>query len=192
VSTRRTPAEFFFVHLLLPHPPFEVDPECRFQGGVSPAIEVGRRTAYRWQVICTHRVLARLFDRIDSLYGRRAVIIVHGDHGVRGLPFNATDDRIDRFGALDITTGFSTLLAIRSPTSTGIASREAIPVQDYLWRFIDNGFTRPAVVAWDQFFYSTSIKDPHSQTRHVLSRDQMRWIPRFDQIDSLARVPPPG
>jgi hypothetical protein len=73
----RLPARgrYTFVHLLLPHNPYVLRPDCSHE-------DAAGRVGLREQTECTLRLLVRFLEtlrRLDRLDG--SVVVVHGDHG---------------------------------------------------------------------------------------------------------------
>lgn len=122
-----------FAHLLLPHGAFIHDAACRPMTDLNKwvgehnldapkpynqtlASRVQRYLQYFDQVRCTHRQLAKLFDRMKELdVFEDATIIVHGDHGSRIsrlIPWRAVADLLT---STDLIDSFSTLFAVRKP-----------------------------------------------------------------------------
>jgi hypothetical protein len=134
------------------------------------------------QVRCTHRILGRFLDQVETAFGRdRAIILVHGDHGLRGTAVEPTAQGIKTFNPADFTAGFSTLLAIRYPGASGAVSRGPVPVQDFLWELIAGGFQRPPDRQWDNFVYSSTGRNPTVSVRRPLAPTEMLWSPADSQ-----------
>ena len=117
---------FVFVHVLLPHPPLNIDGRCQVRpepqpgGGAvgarflidSPALE-DRKAAYVEQIQCVNGEILRFLDEL----GDDSVVFITGDHGpdahgqVSVPPTSWTDtDRFERFGIFS---------AYRLPTGCG-------------------------------------------------------------------------
>jgi hypothetical protein len=183
---RRRRSDFVFIHLLLPHSPYEVNERCepyprsvhplRMIGSVSDSVAALRRERYGKQVRCTYRLMARFLDRVDQAYGKgQAIVIVHGDHGVRGTPVPPNDGRLDAFRVEDLNAGFSTVLAVRSPATAGVVHAEPVPLQDFFWGLTAAGFTTLPTGAWRHFVYSTATADPDQWTARSLTPAEMIW-----------------
>ena len=84
------PGEALSVHVLLPHYPYALAPDCTLKPfaqwvGRSPAFPVDdRRTAYADQLAC-------LAERLADIGHDDMVIVVHGDHGTRYFDMKMTD-----------------------------------------------------------------------------------------------------
>jgi len=129
------PGEAYFAHLLLPHYPYGLGPDCRLK-------EVGRwmvrrsaeprrarEAAYFDQLRCTTaRVDAALAALAASPAGRNAIVVIHGDHGSRITGLDPIAENAGRFGDADMIAGFSTLLAVRLPGRPGGYEDEPVPV----------------------------------------------------------------
>jgi hypothetical protein len=179
-------SEFVFVHLLLPHSPYEVNDRCEpyprsvlpipMTGPVTDSLLRVRWNRYRLQVQCTYRLLGRFLDRVEQAYGPgRAIVIVHGDHGARGTPVAPDDGRLAAFRREDLTAGFSTALAVRSPATHGAVHLEPVPLQDFLWAFARSGFKALPTGEWRHFVYSTATANPDEWTPRPLAADEMPW-----------------
>jgi hypothetical protein len=143
------PGSFYFVHVLLPHFPYELDRECRglaqlrqrlgagwLDGvwGNTPASRRVRWALYAGQVECLYTHLDSLLATIDSVAPPQGVrIMIHGDHGsriVRTMPYPENASKLTEEDLLD---GFATLLAIRGPgipagiDSSAVLIQEAVP-----------------------------------------------------------------
>jgi hypothetical protein len=175
----------FFAHLLLPHRPLEADSLCHIQARISNRVGYGRPRSdsalqahlrlYADQVRCAHRALDELLEAVDRTVGRdRAIVIVHGDHGSRLTPlgdpkFIAGDDQA-------LNAHFSTLLAIRRPGFPGRILAEPLPVQDFMWHLISNGFEGGHPGGWRHFVRARAFDREPSDTLRELSPDQMPWV----------------
>ena len=79
---------YFFVHLLIPHPPYVHDRACNIVGDPShSALNIARSSAsgYLEQTYCANSMMRRLIVELIQL-GRfdRTHLLVHSDHGPRG------------------------------------------------------------------------------------------------------------
>ena len=174
----------FFVHVLLPHRPIDVDAECRILGDraarathatiVNPSDSQWRETlAYEGdQIRCAHRALDELLAAVDSTVGRdHSIIIVQGDHGSR-LNRNPLPSRL--LATLDrraLNSQFSTVLAIRRPEVPGAVYSEPVPVQDFLWKLIGNDFKGSVNGPWRHFVQDSGRAD----TLRSLAVGDMLW-----------------
>ena len=148
-----------FVHLLMPHNPYQYDAECRplarledrldrdspnAPDGVDNTREdrARRLELYGDQVRCLVRQMEAFFAALDErgLY-EGSTIIVQGDHGTR-----ITIRRPEGGGGVgllterDLLDGFSTLFAVRTPKIRAGADTATATVGDLLARLVDTNF----------------------------------------------------
>lgn len=127
----------YLAHWMIPHSPFVYSPECQptydiplwatipvdKTAGQPPNTEQSRALRYsRYfdQLQCAHRLLARLFDQLDTAgVFDSAVIILHGDHGSRITTTPPNTDHRDSLTETNLRDAYSTLFAIRLPGQTG-------------------------------------------------------------------------
>lgn len=123
---------FVYLHLIDPHSPYAFNPDCSLTASATWIHELGGRPAYLAQLECLLLRLEGVFDRLfaDPRF-EGATVVVHGDHGARiegiraverieeaianGTDLEAPDLAPEIVRAL--RDRFSTLLAIRSPTT---------------------------------------------------------------------------
>ncbi|GGD48663.1 hypothetical protein GRI62_07905 [Erythrobacter arachoides] len=81
-------------HLLLPHDPYILDPQCRAKperewlDEHGPGTPAARERAYADQVRCVQGKIAAMLDALDrTAAGREAIVLIHGDHGSRISPY---------------------------------------------------------------------------------------------------------
>jgi hypothetical protein len=128
---RARPGDMLVAHLMLPHHPYAFDRECGLRPLASwgtafsraavplrntPASRAASYPFYLDQVVCLHRRLGELLDRLrDAGTLDRATIVVHGDHGSRIeiVPPNARFAETLRHD--DYVDAFSTLFAVKAP-----------------------------------------------------------------------------
>ena len=136
----------FVAHLILPHGPFMYDADCQWSDTLvawydddprsrsDRTLSPERRKAlyqnYFRQIRCTLRKIEGLLKALaeDSLY-QKAIIIVHGDHGLRmkfALAPQETDDQVS--DAL-LIENFSTLFAIKMPGLDAAYMRQPRSIQ---------------------------------------------------------------
>jgi hypothetical protein len=181
-------ATAYFVHVLLPHRPLEVDERC---GAVAdPARRVGYEqppsmSDSAWaaileragaQIRCTHVALAEVLAAIDSTVGREnSVVLVHGDHGGRIFQHSAKiaspvglDDR-------QLNGRYSTLLAVRRPGVPSTVNADPVPVQDFVWRLARQAFKGPVGTEYSHYVRSSPSVAVVADSERVLTRAQMPW-----------------
>jgi hypothetical protein len=125
----------YFIHLLSPHGPYELDGDCELSGGwgVLPQeklqsvsinnaeFEIARRQlyeAYLQQGTCVIRLIDKLLQSISAVPElQNATIMIHGDHGSRLSSTRYVEDMTDR----DMVDNYSTFFAVKKPgLSAGI------------------------------------------------------------------------
>jgi hypothetical protein len=178
----------FFVHVLLPHRPVQVDAECRILSEPAeytgydlleyPGDSLWREAlrAYGEQVRCAHRALARVIDAIDSTAGRdQSIVIVHGDHGSRMHPHAPVRDALEAYTADELNSNFSTLLAVRLPNVTAAVYPEAIPVQDAIWELARSNFVGPLQKTWQHYLRKMPESSRTRGVERSLAASDMLW-----------------
>lgn len=189
---RKNPGAMLFAHVLMPHAPNEVDQECvaHLERELAPmsfapvpdSLRI-KEARYRAHVRCIHRELGELFDRVDDVFGPdQAIILVHGDHGSRGMyrcgpnrycrPPAATETNVRSFLPIDFAGEFSALLAVRVPGGKGMVHRGPTPTQDFLWAFIKSGFKAVPVGPWQHYIY---LNESLTRTAYPLQPADMPW-----------------
>lgn len=113
--------EVRFAHLLLPHDPYMLAPDCSLKPESSwldehgPGRSSARERAYADQLACLRQRLARMLDALDSTpAGREAIVVIHGDHGSRIAPSQPMVGG-PRLSRRELLMSHSTLFAIRVP-----------------------------------------------------------------------------
>jgi hypothetical protein len=100
--TRVPGPTFAFAHVLLPHPPFVVDAECRPRASELPLDSAEATRAYTRQYLdqltCTNRVVLDLVTTLLRTSPSAPVIILQGDHGATSLEPLAFVPRTPRSG----------------------------------------------------------------------------------------------
>jgi len=115
--------DFLFVHVLAPHPPLFLDPECdivpddrRMSGkyaevtGLAPEAAEARLLGYADQVRCVNGFMRRL---AQSVARSDAVVFVSGDHGSDAMSQLATAP--DQWSEPQMLDRMSTFLAVKAP-----------------------------------------------------------------------------
>ena len=147
------PGSLYFAHLMLPHYPYAYRSDCRLRpkvndwlNGFSPFARPRRNTnksrAFRYpryleQVLCTHRRLDALFERMrEAGTFDDAIILVHSDHGSRldrGPPSRRFRKYLRR---RDYVDAFSTLFAARIPGRPASYDRRFLALDELFNRFV--------------------------------------------------------
>jgi hypothetical protein len=189
IASGATPGNAYFVHVLLPHRPLEVDPACgalkdptRRVGFENPA----RLTDAQWserlalegdQIRCTHRALGEVLDALDRVADRQhAIVIVHGDHGSRIFQHSPEHVPLSRFDADQLSGYYSTLLAVRRPGVAGVVHPEPVPVQDFVWRLAGQGFAGPVSTDFSHVIYGSHTDAMPQDSVRVLTPAGMPWV----------------
>lgn len=110
----------FFLHLTIPHGPFLYDGNCQLRMDISTRGSVSsydnQLDKYYAQVQCAWRLIEQLIFLLkENSDSKDAIVLLHGDHGLRVLPNGAPDPIGDPEG-LVATAELSTLLAVQRPT----------------------------------------------------------------------------
>jgi hypothetical protein len=122
------PGEAIIAHLLIPHFPYALDPECGFRGPSDWGYPVrrdnyeGAARAYRtfWdQAICTGNLVGQVLDHVADRDD--VVVFVHGDHGGRILYDTPGQNEDDTLG---------TFLAVKSPNATAGLITSPVDLQE--------------------------------------------------------------
>lgn len=188
LATRPLQGMAFFVHLLLPHRPFEFDAECRVikdpadrdNGGYGRSKEAENRahtmTLEADQILCAHKVLADLIATLDQAVGRDgAIVLVHGDHGSR-LFEDESKSGLSELTGPELNSLFSTLLAIRRPGVPAAVHLEPVPVQDFIWELAGNGFVGEVRGPWRHYLRKEPSKENPADTLRTLDASEMPWV----------------
>jgi hypothetical protein len=176
------------VHLLIPHPPFDVDAEC--QGFPTPAArdranDVGGGPAswmppFAGQTRCALQLLDSLFATVDSVAGRqRSIIIVHGDHGPRlsTFPGKGPPTAIADYDPATLNNHFSTLFAIRLPNGAPTVVAAAAPIQDLLWELVGEDFAKAGIGPWAHHVVVPNRPPaPAADTLRPMSSADLVWL----------------
>jgi hypothetical protein len=151
------PGEAYFAHLLLPHYPYAMDENCRLLPWRKWKRPYGkqdisvRQHAYYAQDRCTIRKIAAALQALDrSPAGKKAIVIIHGDHGSRISQFDPTPDNLGKLSDGDMIALYSTNFAVRSPAIRPGYSSERIPIHVLLKDLAVSGFTKAPAPAGRQ------------------------------------------
>ena len=187
IAAGQSGATAYFVHVLVPHRPVQMDDQCRVlpadrQVGYaygehrSDSVWHAAVTAYGDQVRCAHRILGRVIDAIDSTVGRdNAIVIVHGDHGSRMHPHAPVRDSLQSFTVDELNSMFSTLFAIRRPHVAPALHRDPIPIQDAIWGLARSGFKDSLPGPW-QHELRSNPDSLHEGFVRPLTPADMIWV----------------
>ena len=127
--SRPSGGTLFFAHLMIPHYPYNLRPDCSIRTPISswelrflrdgmntPESRRVRYTAYYDQIRCTLRKLTTLFDAMKAAGSyEKAIILIHGDHGSRIALIDPTAENLSRLTPDDHIDSFSTLFAAKVP-----------------------------------------------------------------------------
>jgi hypothetical protein len=118
---RARPGEVYFAHILLPHSPYALTPDCRIKDEQwkrreyqEPLVE--RQNGDDDQILCALRKVAGAYDAISaSPAGRAFVMVLHGDHGSRISSAEPVPGRARVITDEQKIADFSTLFVARAP-----------------------------------------------------------------------------
>jgi len=172
--THVQPGQVYFAHILLPHQPFELRPDCSVAPigqwlEAAPGYPIAaRQKNYDQQVICNVRAISGIVEAIDrSAAGRNSIIIVHGDHGSRIGDVEPMAENMGKTGDDALVAGFSTLFAVRAPGIRSGYDSLHYPVEDLVEELAESNWTktgsypvaRPSVNIIDQRFVEASRRN---------------------------------
>ncbi len=143
----------FFAHIMLPHQPYFLTPDCRVRDFgdwynrklyhddlskvSSSEFRVEAYQRYFEQTTCLLDVLEDLFDAMrERGIFERATIIVHGDHGSRITIRDPVFENADRLSPRDLIDAYSALFAIRIPGTAGGYDTRMRSVQDLFGEYL--------------------------------------------------------
>jgi Sulfatase len=122
--------DLLFVHVLAPHPPLFLDPECEIVPesrrlsssyaevtGLDPEAAAARLHGYADQVRCVNGFIRQL---AQTVAGSDAVVFVSGDHGSDAMSQLATAP--EDWSEPQLLDRMSTFLAVKAPTECDIRS----------------------------------------------------------------------
>lgn len=196
-----------FAHVLLPHRPIEVGPEC--SALEDPEQRIGNEIPVHFsdsawsevlhrlgdQVRCTHHRLGAVLDALDTLAGKdNSIVIVQGDHGSRLFKDRPQSSAPSQWSLKVLNARFSTLLAVRRPRVPPAVHSEAIPVQDFLWALVRQRFEGRVQDPWRHYIRRSPGDSALTDTVRVLGPKDMLWAPppMMNPSPSAApRSPPP-
>jgi hypothetical protein len=125
------PANFYFAHILLPHPPIVYRQDCSLYYGseawlrfpstvglIGNTLESRRERYGKWvpQAQCALHELGALFNTLKDkgLYDE-ATIVVHGDHGTSAYVYAPSVSNVDNITYRDLREMYSALFAVKYP-----------------------------------------------------------------------------
>ena len=142
------PGRAYFAHLLLPHYPYGLAPDCSVRPVGSWMVRrsgaplAAREAAYADQLRCAMgRIDAALAALAASPAGRNSIVLIHGDHGSRITAVEPLAGNAGRIGERDMIAGFSTLFAVRLPGTAPAYREEPVPVAGMLAHLARSGFS---------------------------------------------------
>ncbi len=147
------PGQVFFAHIMLPHTPYGLSPDCGFElrpdkwlsnydRKLIPRFNTPESRALRYplyldQLSCLQSRLERMFQILrDKGLWDDCMIILHGDHGARicqWVPDAYADEKVLPTDYLDC---FSTLFAVKSPHVAPGYFRNMLPLDHLFTRLM--------------------------------------------------------
>jgi hypothetical protein len=145
----------FFAHLMLPHQPYFLTPDCRVRDFgdwynrklyhddltrfSTSQFRVEAYQRYFEQTTCLLGILDDLFDAMrDRGIFEAATIIVHGDHGSRITIHDPVSESADQLTPRDLIDAYSALFAIRIPGIAEGYDTRMRSVQDLFGEYVLN------------------------------------------------------
>ena len=138
-------------HLLLPHRPYVFDAHCNIVPSVEwregdkkiDNVESRREIYLRYygQMACADKRIAALISAaLRNPLLRDATFIIHGDHGSRNGPYYASTLG-PTYSKSDFENDwYTTLFAIRSPSTIAGTSDERLTLTDVFWASLESAF----------------------------------------------------
>lgn len=153
IVTGSAAGRMFFAHLMLPHQPYFLTPDCRVRDFgdwynrklyhddlrrfSSSEFRVEAYQRYFEQTTCLLGILDDLFDAMrDRGIFEAATIIVHGDHGSRITIHDPVFESAGQLSPRDLIDAYSTLFAIRIPGIAGGYDTRMRSVQDLFGEYV--------------------------------------------------------
>lgn len=167
-------------HLMLPHVPFVLGAgghhltpdrtfsfaEGRFWEGTSEEYRDGYAAQTKFTVARAIAIAERLIETAQDA-GRRAIVILHGDHGPRG-PAQGS------IGPFDADEVFPVFLAIRVPQSDSQLETRSVGSLVNLYRVILSSYFGADLPVLPDVSYMSSFERPYDFTRVASTRDHAR------------------
>ena len=143
----------FFAHLMLPHQPYFLTPDCRvrdFRDWYNRKLyhdDLNKLSSKQFRAEAYQRYFEQttcLLGILDDLFGAmreqgifdNATIIVHGDHGSRITVHDPVFENDGRLSPRDLIDAYSALFAIRIPGVAGGTDTQMRSVQDLFGEYI--------------------------------------------------------
>jgi len=150
-----------------------MDPELRLEAQWRASLG-----AYGGQVRCTHLMLGRVIDAVDSTVGRdNSIIVVHGDHGSRMHRRKPVRESVDAYTPAELNSAFATLLAVRRPHAAPALHQYPVSIQDAIWELARSGFKGPLSGQWQHELRSNPDSVGKALVRPLTTAD-MLWVRR--------------
>lgn len=178
----------YFVHVLLPHRPLELQSDCdvlddptRRIGYVQPnplsdADWASTLALSGSQIRCTHLALGRVLDALDQAVGREgSIVIVHGDHGSRIFQHRPRTVSLAPLDERQLSGRFSTLLAARRPGIAGGVRPDPVPVQDFVWRVAGQDFAGRISTEFEHFVRTSRTDSLLTDSLRLFTTGTMPW-----------------
>jgi hypothetical protein len=178
----------YFVHLLLPHRPLEVDSLCHLITDLSQRVGYNQLDTmagpawrnmverYGSQVRCAHRRIASLVQIVDSMTAPgKSIIIVNGDHGSRLLKAPGDAKPLGSMSASKLNSSYSTLLAVRLPGTPAAVRQGAIPIQEFISELAGRNFQSTPDQQWRHFVHLLESDSANHSTLRMLNLENMPW-----------------
>jgi hypothetical protein len=188
IASGSSPGTAYFVHVLLPHRPTDVDAECRAHADHSQRVGYedslrltdsvfrAHLALYAAQSRCAHRAVGEVLAALDSAVGRDgSIVIIHGDHGSRMSQTERADQTLAGYDQGRLNATFSTLLAVRRPGVPPAVHWAPVPTQDFLWQLIRSEFKGTDPGRWRHFVRAPRTRRSATDTLRELGVKEMLW-----------------
>lgn len=178
------PGDAYFAHILLPHFPYAVKPDCSLNKADewmmrrSTGVIKQRQQAYAAQIKCVFVKVEQALQALDrSPAGKDTIVIIHGDHGSRITQIDPAMENEGRFTDDDMIAGYSTLFAVRATGMTPGYDAQRLPAAQIL-----------TTLARSQFRSHLSLPPGY---KHSVVLEDASWKPmrRYDMPKSWLMQP---
>jgi hypothetical protein len=130
------PGQAYFAHILFPHYPYVARPDCTLKPVAAwlqrrslTASWQARQAAYFEQIRCLTKKLDTLLGTLaGSPQGKRAIVVLHGDHGSRITRLDPLLENEGQYTDRDLIDGYATLFAVRAPAISPGYEDKRVPV----------------------------------------------------------------